>query len=116
MPQVTSSLQHYLGIARRQAWLVVVTFLCAVIPAYLLVSRESPTCRASMKIVVGERQRQFQPQLSSDVGFFTSTMTILLKSNLVAQTVIDREHMTRSPESLLGAVHVDVRPDSSVWR
>jgi receptor protein-tyrosine kinase len=86
----------------------------AVAVTWYATSRQEPVYRASSKIVVGQTGQTFQAQLGSDVDRFTATMTNLLKSNIVAQTVISDLGLATTPEALLGAIDVVVRPNSSV--
>lgn len=114
MPDTDFSLRHYLTILRRQAWLVVLPAAMSVAVAWFATSRQEPVYRASSKIVVGQSGATFQAQLGSDVDRFTATMTNLLKSNIVAQTVISDLGLATTPEELLGSMDVVVRPNSSV--
>jgi len=114
VPDTDFSLRQYLPILRRQAWLVIVPAAMAVAVAWYATSREEPVYRASSKIVVGQTGQTFQAQLGSDVDRFTATMTNLLKSNIVAQTVISDLGLDTTPEALLGSIDVVVRPNSSV--
>jgi tyrosine-protein kinase len=114
VPDTDFSLRHYLPILRRQAWLVIVPAAMAVAVSWYATSQEEPVYRASSKIVVGQTGQTFQAQLGSDVDRFTATMTNLLKSNIVAQTVISDLGLDTTPEALLGSIDVVVRPNSSV--
>jgi succinoglycan biosynthesis transport protein ExoP len=114
VPDTDFSLRHYLTILRRQAWLVVLPAAMSVAVAWFATSRQEPVYRASSKIVVGQSGQTFQAQLGSDVDRFTATMTNLLKSNIVAQTVISDLGLATTPEELLGSMDVVVRPNSSV--
>jgi polysaccharide biosynthesis transport protein len=114
VPDTDFPLRHYLTILRRQAWLVVLPAAMSVAVAWFATSRQEPVYRASSKIVVGQSGQTFQAQLGSDVDRFTATMTNLLKSHIVAQTVISDLGLATNPEELLGSIDVVVRPNSSV--
>lgn len=114
MSDTQLSIQYYLDVVRRQLWLVILTVATVVFVTALVSLREQPVYRASMKIVVGQRAETFQAQLGSDVARFTSTMTNLLESNVVAETVIENLDLETTPASLLAALDVSIRPESSV--
>lgn len=107
-------LRHYVTILRRQVWLVLLPAAMSVLAAWFATSQQDPVYRASSKIVVGQSGTTFQAQLGSDVDRFTATMTNLLKSNIVAQTVISDLGLATTPEKLLRSTRVVVRPNSSV--
>jgi capsular polysaccharide biosynthesis protein/Mrp family chromosome partitioning ATPase len=114
-----ASLHHYARAVLRQAWLVAIALAAVVASAGLLLSTQAPVYQASMKIVVGQGGGVFQPDAGGAVDSFTQTMTNLLQSRVVAQTVIDRmgliEHGRQaSPETLLDDVHVSSQPQSAV--
>jgi capsular polysaccharide biosynthesis protein/Mrp family chromosome partitioning ATPase len=104
----------------QQAWLVVIALAAVLASASFLLWTQDPLYRASMKIVVGQGGGVFQPDAGGAVDSFTQTMTNLLESRVVAQTVIDRmrlvdEHgRTAKPETLLDHVGVSSQPQSSV--
>jgi succinoglycan biosynthesis transport protein ExoP len=108
------SVDHYLGIVRRQGWIVVVMLIVAIGSALVATALQTPTYRASTKIVVGQTGGLFQPQFSSAAQPFTQTMSSLLESDVVAERVIDSLGLQATPKNLLGAIHVSTRPDSSV--
>jgi non-specific protein-tyrosine kinase len=111
-PQPT--LSQYLDVLRRQAWVIVaVAAVAAATAGIVSVSRES-VYRASMQVVVGQGGGVFEAQFGSAVEPFTQTMTNLLKSNVVAERVVDNLNLDTTPEQLLKHVHVSTRPQSSV--
>jgi capsular polysaccharide biosynthesis protein/MinD-like ATPase involved in chromosome partitioning or flagellar assembly len=121
MHDAQPSLRHYLHVLRRQGWLIVLVVAVALGATALFTFRQDSVYQASMKIVVGQggivigqNGSLFEPALTSDVNRFTATMTNLLKSNVVAQTVIDDLGLQMTPERLLGRLHVTSKPDSSV--
>jgi Mrp family chromosome partitioning ATPase/capsular polysaccharide biosynthesis protein len=121
MQDAQPTLRHYLHVLQRQGWLILLTLAIALGVAALITSRQASVYQASMKIVVGQggivigkNGSLFEPALTSDVNRFTATMTNLLESNVVAQTVIDDLGLPLTPEKLLGRLHVTTKPDSSV--
>ena len=67
-----------------------------------------------MQVVVGQGGGVFEAQFGSAVEPFTQTMTNLLKSNIVAQRVVENLNLDTTPEELLKHIHVSTRPQSSV--
>jgi capsular polysaccharide biosynthesis protein/Mrp family chromosome partitioning ATPase len=104
----------------RQAWLVAIALAAVIASASFVLWTQDPLYRASMKIVVGQGGGVFQPDAGGAVDSFTQTMTNLLESRVVAQTVIDRmrlvdEHGRKAnPEKLLDHVGVSSQPQSAV--
>jgi capsular polysaccharide biosynthesis protein len=108
------SLRHYARAVRRQAWLVVVVLIAVAVSAGILVARQDPVYRASMKIVVGQGGGVFRPDAGGSVDSFTQTMTNLLESNVVADRVIADAGLRTSADELLENVAVSTRPQSAV--
>lgn len=108
------TLQHYLAVMRRQAWLIAVTVSLAVTAAVVVVNLMDPVYRATSKIVVGQGGGVFQPQFGNTVEPFTQTMTHLLESDVVATQVIERLDLDTTPKELLEDLTVTSRPESSV--
>jgi capsular polysaccharide biosynthesis protein/Mrp family chromosome partitioning ATPase len=104
----------------RQAWLVAIALAAVIASAGFLLWTQGPVYRASMKIVVGQGGGVFQPDAGGAVDSFTQTMTNLLESRVVAQTVIDRMGLVdeqgrkANPETLLDNVGVSSQPQSAV--
>jgi capsular polysaccharide biosynthesis protein/Mrp family chromosome partitioning ATPase len=88
--------------------------IVAVVSALVATALQTPTYRASTKIVVGQTGGLFQPQFGNAAQPFTQTMSSLLESDVVAKQVIENLGLRTSPENLLDGVHVSTRPDSSV--
>jgi Mrp family chromosome partitioning ATPase/capsular polysaccharide biosynthesis protein len=111
--QSDSPLRHYLQILRRQAWLLVLVPVVALVATYLLLESRKPVYRAATTMVVGEpRGKDFPPVLGS--GSVTRTMTNLLESDLVARTVISDLKLDMTNEEFLKKLRVEVLPDTSV--
>jgi capsular polysaccharide biosynthesis protein/Mrp family chromosome partitioning ATPase len=121
MQDAQPSLRHYLHVLRRQGWLILLTVAIALGVAGIITANQDSVYQASTKIVVGQggivigkNGSLFEPALTSDVNRFTATMTNLLKSNVVARTVIDDLSLRMTPEKLLNRLDVTTKPDSSV--
>jgi succinoglycan biosynthesis transport protein ExoP len=114
LSQPQPTLSQYLDVLRRQAWLIAaVAVVAAATAAVVSLSRES-VYRASMQVVVGQGGGVFEAQFGSAVEPFTQTMTNLLKSNIVAERVVENLNLDTTPEQLLKHIHVSTRPQSSV--
>lgn len=109
-----SSLRRYGTVLRRQWWLVALVTILAVLASVLYVQRKPSVYAAQMKIVVGQGQALFVPNVSNAVQPFTQTMTNLIQSNVVAQDTIDRLHLDMTPEALIGHLSVTSPPEASV--
>lgn len=109
-----SSLRRYLAAIRRQ-WLIVVTVLVVTlgVAGWWLSSQESEYA-SEMKIVVGQGQALFGPDVSFAVEPFTQTMTDLLESEVVARRVKTELGLESSPGELLDRLEVETKPDASV--
>jgi capsular polysaccharide biosynthesis protein/Mrp family chromosome partitioning ATPase len=114
VPEDQLSLQRYLRTLRRQAWIVALMVALAIGAAALITSRQQSTYRSSMKVVVGQGGGVFQPEFSNATDTFTSTMTNLLRSDIVARTVISNLQLEQTPKSLLNHLKVSSKPLSSV--
>jgi capsular exopolysaccharide synthesis family protein len=106
-------LRHYLDvIGRRKLTVVSVLALClGAAAAYSLL--QSSTYRATTKIVIGQGQGLFSPTLANAFQPFSTTMSDLLKSNVVARKVIANLGLRESEESLLHKITVSIKPESS---
>jgi non-specific protein-tyrosine kinase len=121
MHETQASLRHYLHVLRRQGWLIVLVVVVTLGATAFLTFRQQSEYQASMKIVVGQggivigrNGSLFEPALTSDVNRFTATMTNLLKSNVVSETVVRNLSLRFTPETLLHRLRVSAKPDSSV--
>ncbi|MFZ1879561.1 MAG: Wzz/FepE/Etk N-terminal domain-containing protein [Gaiellaceae bacterium] len=101
-------------VLKRRAWLVALMVGLAIAAALVVSASQSPTYRASMKIVVGQGNGFFQPQFGSSVQPFAQTMTNLLESDIVASTAIQSLHSQLTPKELLANLSVSSNPESSV--
>jgi capsular polysaccharide biosynthesis protein len=75
---------------------------------------QPPVYRASMKMVVGQQQALFQPDVSGATEPFTQTMSDLVASDVVASQVIDRLGLDMQPASLLDNLRVSTKPMTAV--
>lgn len=110
----TSTLRGYISAARRQWYLVLGVMVLTIGAAVFWVQRQESEYQANMKVVVGQGRALFGPSVSFAVEPFTQTMTDLLKSDVIAQQVINQENLTISSERLLDRLEVTTRPDASV--
>ena len=109
-----SSLRRYLAAVRRQ-WLIVVTVLVVALAfAGWWLSRQESEYASEMKIVVGQGQALFGPDVSFAVEPFTQTMTDLLESEVVARRVRQELNLDTTPSELLDRLEVETKPDASV--
>jgi succinoglycan biosynthesis transport protein ExoP len=107
-----AQLSQYLRVARRQGWLIVLVPAIALAAAAAIVTQQTPVHRASMDLVVAQSGGDVQPVIGSQP--LTQTMTNLLESSVVAQSVIDNLGLNVTPATMLKRIHVSTRPDSSV--
>jgi non-specific protein-tyrosine kinase len=84
----------------------------AIAATAVLLSIQKPVYRASTTLVVGE-PRGAEPPVLGSFGL-TRTMTTLLRSDLVARSVINNLDLGGSTEGFLEKLSVDVLPDSAV--
>jgi succinoglycan biosynthesis transport protein ExoP len=111
---LTRSLDRYLGVLRRQWWLTVIVTVVALAASIAYVAQATPVYSASSKVVVGQGRTLFNPSLSVDFEAFTSTISSLLQSNVVAQDTINDLGLKMSPTSLLANLSVSSQPDGAV--
>jgi polysaccharide biosynthesis transport protein len=108
------ALLHYLHLLRRHAWLIVATVVAALVVVSIYTVSKTSVYRASTGIVVGQGGGFFEPGFGGDVEPFTLTMSNLLRSNVVAEQVIQEQGLQTSPNALLDRLHVTTKPSSSV--
>ena len=114
MTESEPTFAHYVDLLRRQVWRIVLLTALAIAAAAVASLTREPVYRASTQIVVGQGGGVFQAQFGSAVEPFTQTMTNLLKSNVVAETVVTNLNLNTTPENLLKHVDVSTKPQSSV--
>jgi Mrp family chromosome partitioning ATPase/capsular polysaccharide biosynthesis protein len=109
-----STLRGYLAALRRQWVIVVAVLLVSLLAAALWIARQDSQYASQMKIVVGQGEALFGPDVSFAVEPFTQTMTDLLESDIVARRVIDDLDLDSTPSELLDRLEVTTKPDASV--
>jgi Mrp family chromosome partitioning ATPase len=109
-----STLRGYLAALRRQWIIVVCVFVVSLLAAALWIARQDSVYASQMKIVVGQGEALFGPDVSFAVEPFTQTMTDLLESDIVASRVIDELDLDDTPSELLDRLEVTTKPDASV--
>ncbi len=98
----------------RQAWLVAVVMVICVGAAAVYTKQEHPIYRATMKLVVGQADSFFQPDVANATEIYTQTMGDLVKSKVVADTVVDRLHMDVDPTVVINNLQVTTQPSAAV--
>jgi capsular polysaccharide biosynthesis protein/Mrp family chromosome partitioning ATPase len=117
MPETESvarSLERYVSILRRQWWVMVIVVIVALAAAAFYVSNATPVYSASSKVVVGQDQTLFNPAVSVNYQAFTSTISSLLQSNVVAQDTIKKLGLKMTPTQLLSNLSVSAQPSGAV--
>ncbi len=99
-------------VIRREAWLVGLVMLVAILAAAAITAVQTPMYRAKMTLVVGLAGGEFQPEIGSPT--ITQTITTLFESEVVASQVIDTLRLDTTPEKLGKKLKVLVRPNSAV--
>jgi len=98
----------------RQAWLVAIVMVICVGAAAVYTKQEHPVYRATMKVVVGQADSFFQPDVANATEIYTQTMSDLVKSDVVATTVVDRLHMDIDPPVVINNLQVTTQPSAAV--
>jgi capsular polysaccharide biosynthesis protein/cellulose biosynthesis protein BcsQ len=111
-PQPTARRQ--LDFLKRQAWFILLVTAVAVVVAAAVSVTKPKVYRAHTSIVIGQAGGIFQPQFGNVFQPFTQTMSSLLKSEIVAETVIRDLNLDKTPKSLLSDVKVSTTPNSAV--
>jgi capsular polysaccharide biosynthesis protein len=111
-PQPTARRQ--LDFLKRQAWFILLVTVVAVAVAAAVTVTKPKVYRAHTSIVIGQAGGIFQPQFGNVFQPFTQTMSSLLKSEIVAETVIRDLNLDKTPKSLLSDVKVSTTPNSAV--
>jgi succinoglycan biosynthesis transport protein ExoP len=114
MPQPKPAARRQLEFLKRQGGLIILVTAAALAAASVTTLLQHNVYRASTKIVVGQGGGIFDPQFGNAVQPATQTMSSLLKSDIVATTVIRDLGLQETPKSLLRHVQVSSTPDSSV--
>jgi succinoglycan biosynthesis transport protein ExoP len=107
-------LTDYLEILRRRGRLVVAVFAVTIGMAAAYSINQETVYRSTMKLVVGQGQGIFSAEFGNAAEEFTQTMSDLLESQVVAETVIDRLDIDKTPANVLGNLNVVTKPATSV--
>src|SRR5438874_2429117 len=108
-------LSDYVALVRRRLWLIALVAAVTVGAAGVYTFNQPTIYESSMKIVVGQGGGIIPSQLGSSAQELTQTLSELLKSSVVARTVIGRLHLEPlKPPDLLSRLHVVTKPDTSV--
>jgi Mrp family chromosome partitioning ATPase/capsular polysaccharide biosynthesis protein len=111
----TPGIRHFLGVVRRQWWVILIVLALSIGAAVAYVQVKTPVYASSMKIAVGQGGIVLGPGISSDnVQSFTQTMTDLLESNVVADKVIKELDLNVSTQEFINNISVTTRPESSI--
>jgi len=98
----------------REAWLVALVMVICAAAAFIYTKQEHPVYRATMKVVVGQADSFFQPDVANATEIYTQTMSDLVKSDVVASTVVDRLHMEVDPTVIVNNLQVTTQPSAAV--
>lgn len=108
------NLLDYLSIVRRGWWKIALATLVAVGAASAYTFTQPAVYRSSMKIVVGQGQGIFAPEVGNVAEQFTQTMSDLLESDVVAAEVIEEMDLEVSTAELLSNANVVTKPATAV--
>jgi polysaccharide biosynthesis transport protein len=109
-------LRHYLAVLSRRKWIVILVFVLAVAAAGLFTYHQQSKYKAETTIVVGQAGGLVQPQNASAIQPFSATMQELIKSTVVARSVIKALALPLTPEQLLSRVSVSFNPESAALK
>jgi receptor protein-tyrosine kinase len=108
------ALWDYLKTVRRRFWLIVLITVISMAAAAAYTFYQPTVYRAEMKIVVGQGEGIFLPEVGAVADQFTQTMSELLESEVVASQVIDQLGLTMTPGQLLERLEVVTKPSTAV--
>lgn len=108
------NLLDYLHTIRRGWWKLALATLIAVGAAAGYTFTQPAVYRSSMKIVVGQGQGIFAPEVGNVAEQFTQTMSDLLESDVVAAQVIEELELEVTPAELLSNTTVVTKPATAV--
>lgn len=109
----TLSLRQQVLLYRRHTLVVLMAFVLATGAAYFVSSVQAPTYEASMGLVVGQAAATEAEPVLAPLEL-TQTATSLLRSDVVGQTVIDRQNLAITLQRLERRMRVTVQPPSAV--
>jgi len=112
----------YLRVLRRR-WLLLVTTVAVALGLTFALSPRTNVYEASSTIVVGPRQLSTDPNrpdfsggLTNELANLTSTYSVLVSSEVIAQEAIRRTGVVRSPRSVVEATSAAATPATQVLR
>ena len=108
------NLLDYLHTVRRGWWKIALATLVAIGAAAAYTYTQPIVYRSSMKIVVGQGQGIFAPEVGNVAEQFTQTMSDLLESDVVATEVIEELELELTPAELLANADVVTKPSTAV--
>jgi len=109
----TSPLNQYLAVLNRQAWLILLVTAVTIAIAAALTLTKSPVYRASMTMGVTQSTTPGQPGEFGNADLM-QTVTSILKSQLVADRVIDDLNLDTTPSRFAKRLHSSFTPGSAV--
>src|SRR6266508_4546249 len=107
-------LADYLAIVRRRWFLLLLVPMITVGATAASTLTQPKVYRSSMKIVVGQGEGIYLPEVGNVAEQFTQTMSNLLKSDVVAERAISDLGLNQSPDQLLAHLSVNTAPESAV--
>lgn len=107
-----TSLQNYLQVLRRQAWLIVLVPVLAAALAWFVSSKQTPVYRATMNMFIHQSGGGFPPDFGSQA--LSQTMASVLTSDVVANQAIRELNLDTTPEKLNKKLKVTFKPDDAV--
>jgi capsular polysaccharide biosynthesis protein len=91
----------------------VICVTVTVVIALVVTSLTASVYKAQMTLAVGTADAVVSADLGNDAQPITNTVSQLLRTNVVAATVIERLKLTESPEAFLQALNVEQKPDAA---
>jgi capsular polysaccharide biosynthesis protein/MinD-like ATPase involved in chromosome partitioning or flagellar assembly len=112
--QPQSAARRQVDFLKRQAPLIVFVTWAALAAAAAVTFTQDDVYQASTKIVVVPGAGGLDPRFGPNIQPFTQTLSPLVKSDVVANKVIQDLGLNETNESLLKNLHVSSTPDSAV--
>src|SRR6266705_14451 len=112
--ETTRDIWDLLTILRRRWWLIALITAVAVGAAAGYTYRQPKLYKSSMKIVVGQGQGIFLPEVGNVAEQFTQTMSSLIQTDIVAERVIQQLRLRITPSTLLSDLRVVTKPETAV--
>ena len=103
-------LRDYVGVIRRRYWLVLVLALVAAPTAYVYSSRQPPLYQAGVSVLVTPNVIDYWTMEA--VERLLKTYVERVRTQEVAQSVVDRKELDVSPNDVLGGLRMVIVPNS----